>query len=262
MSLQKYIAQHISQDTGQPNGARRMLFGPESVYLAKDVDAALAAERQANAELAMRERKAETDLADANHALLLANSNAAAFQRVAEQRQGEIERLSRRPRSYQTHVFIDCEFNGYRGELISMALASQCGREFYMAMMPTQIIDPWVKENVIPVLNTEPCEQAEFTAALECYLNSFDAIQLFADWPEDIKYFFECLIVGPGQKMNTPPIAAHVRDWMHSRDSVVPHNALSDCRAIRDVYAKQIGFTSASVYDRHIIKPTTGASNG
>lgn len=84
MSLQKYIAQHISQDTGQPNGARRMLFGPESVYLAKDVDAALAAERQANAELAMRERKAEADLADAQHALLLANSNAAAFQRVVE----------------------------------------------------------------------------------------------------------------------------------------------------------------------------------
>lgn len=265
--MQKYIlgARLTYQDRGI-----QVLAGPTAMRRAFDADGKVVGEWQDcnamtvvdatehDAALAAKDR----DLADANHALLLANNSADAFRRVAEQRQGEIDRLSRRPRSYQTHVFIDCEFNGYRGELISMALASQCGREFYMAMMPTQIIDPWVKENVIPVLNTEPCEQAEFTAALECYLNSFDAIQLFADWPEDIKYFFECLIVGPGQKMNTPPIAAHVRDWMHSRDSVLPHNALSDCRAIRDVYAKKIGFTSVSVYDRHILKPTTGASNG
>ncbi len=42
MSMQKYTAQHLSQDTGQPNGGRRMMFGPESVYLAKDADAELA----------------------------------------------------------------------------------------------------------------------------------------------------------------------------------------------------------------------------
>ncbi len=148
----------------------------------------------------------------------------------------------RKSRSFQSYVFIDCEFNGWRGELISMALVSQCGREFYMAMIPTQILDPWVKENVIPVLQTEPCEQSEFTSALQCYLNSFDAIQLFADWPDDIKYFFDCLVVGPGEKIKTPPIAAHIRDWMHSRDSVVPHNALHDARAIREVYRKQIGW--------------------
>lgn len=38
----------------------------------------------------------DRDLADANHALMLANSNADAFKRVAEQRQGEIEELTRK----------------------------------------------------------------------------------------------------------------------------------------------------------------------
>lgn len=71
MSLQRYKAQHLSQDTERAHGGRRMMFGPESVYLEADVDAALASK--------------DRDLADANHALLLANSNAAAFQRVAEE---------------------------------------------------------------------------------------------------------------------------------------------------------------------------------
>lgn len=38
----------------------------------------------------------DRDLADANHALLLANNSADAFRRVAEQRQGEIEELTRK----------------------------------------------------------------------------------------------------------------------------------------------------------------------
>lgn len=40
--LQKYTAQHISQDTEQNTGGRRMMFGPERVYLAKDADATIA----------------------------------------------------------------------------------------------------------------------------------------------------------------------------------------------------------------------------
>lgn len=59
----------------------RPAIAVEPVYLVRDADAALAAK--------------DRDLADANHALLLANSNADAFRRVAEQRQGEIERYKR-----------------------------------------------------------------------------------------------------------------------------------------------------------------------
>lgn len=40
-----------------------------------EANAALTAERQAKTELAMRERKAEADLADANYMLLLANNS-------------------------------------------------------------------------------------------------------------------------------------------------------------------------------------------
>lgn len=54
---------------------------PVGIYLADIVDEAIAAK--------------DRDLADANHALLLANSSADALRRVAEQRQGEIERLRR-----------------------------------------------------------------------------------------------------------------------------------------------------------------------
>jgi hypothetical protein len=141
-----------------------------------------------------------------------------------------------------TYVFIDCEFNGWRGELISMALVSQCGKEFYKAMMPTKIIDPWVAEHVMPVIAAPFVEESQFAAALEEYLDQFNSIQLFADWPNDISYFFDCLVTGPGTRMKTPPLAAHVRDWLHSKGSKLPHNALEDARAIREVYRAQLGW--------------------
>lgn len=53
----------------------------QCVYMPEEVEIALAAK--------------DRDLADANHLLLAANASADAFRRVAEQRQGEIERLRR-----------------------------------------------------------------------------------------------------------------------------------------------------------------------
>ena len=49
------------------------------------------------------------------------------------------------------HFFIDCEWNGSGGELISMALTAADGREFYRALeCPNP--EPWVARNVIPAV--------------------------------------------------------------------------------------------------------------
>ena len=49
-------------------------------------------------------------------------------------------------------LFIDCEFNEFKGELISMALVSEDGKEFY-EVLPCKNPGDWVKENVLPILN-------------------------------------------------------------------------------------------------------------
>lgn len=50
----------------------------------------------------------DRDLADANHMLLAANASADAFRRVAEQRQGEIERLQRVIEEYNQACVSEC----------------------------------------------------------------------------------------------------------------------------------------------------------
>lgn len=132
-------------------------------------------------------------------------------------------------------IYIDCEFNGYHGELLSMALVAADGREFYRALTPTEEIQPWVKEHVMPVMQIAPCDTDEFIRCLRAYLWQFESIELVADWPDDLKYFYDCLVTGPGVAINTPRITATVDPRMHSKDSAVPHNALHDARAIRNL---------------------------
>ena len=132
------------------------------------------------------------------------------------------------------NIFIDCEFNSYKGELISMALVSETSHAFYEVLPLPENIDPWVRENVIPVLEKKPlASREEFQMYLEEWLNRFNTIHLIADWPEDIQYFCEALITGPGERMSTPPITLEIRRDLDAK-STVPHNALHDALAIMD----------------------------
>lgn len=126
--------------------------------------------------------------------------------------------------------FIDCEFNEFRGELISMALVAEDGREFY-EVLPCPNPGAWVAQHVMPILGREPVSRDEFCAALQAYLARFDSAHIVADWPEDIAHFCESLIVGPGMRINTPPLTMEI--LRVDAPSEIPHNALADARGIR-----------------------------
>lgn len=132
-------------------------------------------------------------------------------------------------------LFVDCEWNNFGGELISMALVSECGQEWYRSLGCANP-HPWVAEHVMPVISIEPCsERNEFVLSLGMFLDRFEEIHVIADWPEDIVFFCQSLITGPGGRINTPPLRMEVRRDLDAV-SDVPHNALSDARAIKDVY--------------------------
>lgn len=131
-------------------------------------------------------------------------------------------------------IWIDCEFNSFRGELISMALVAEDGQEFYAVLEATELTHPWVLENVVPVLQWEgkPISRVEFQYTLQQFLMGWPSVHLVADWPDDIRHFCESLITAPGERLNTPPLTMEiVRDDTVSK---VPHNALWDARAMRD----------------------------
>jgi hypothetical protein len=130
-------------------------------------------------------------------------------------------------------VYIDTEFNGFNGRLISMALVAEDGNEFYEVLECRNPVE-WVQINVMPYLEKEPVEAHVFQTKLQQFLYQYESIELIADWPEDIKHFCNALITGPGLCLNYPQITMTMRRDLSSAGSKVPHNALHDARAIAD----------------------------
>lgn len=132
-------------------------------------------------------------------------------------------------------IFIDGEWNSYRGDLISMALCAENGSDWY-ASLGCENPDPWVKENVMPVLHAVPVRFELFQRSLETFLGQFASVHIIADWPEDIAYFCNALITGPGTRLDTPPLTMEV--IRVDTVSTIPHNALADAQALREWYLK------------------------
>lgn len=133
-------------------------------------------------------------------------------------------------------LFIDGEWNSFGGDLISMALVPEVGDAFY-EVLGCASPDPWVAENVMPKLHKEPIPAVIFQLELAKYMMQFDSIHIVADWPEDIMWFCQMLILGPGIRLDTPPLTMEV--LRVDTVSKNPHNALADAEALRDWHIAQ-----------------------
>ena len=132
-------------------------------------------------------------------------------------------------------LFIDTEFNGYRGELLSIALVAEDGRFFYKELYSSEDLDPWVLENVVPFLHVNPEERPTVQADLQTWLMAYDSVEIIADWPDDIRYFCGLLITGPGVCISTPPMSFKIMQNVEYTSSI-PHNALADAMGIQAWY--------------------------
>lgn len=131
--------------------------------------------------------------------------------------------------------FLDCEFNGFDGPLIAIALAPEVeDRGDFYAVLPCTDPTAWVAEHVMPRLGAAPQSRAEVVAALSAYLAADPEPVLVADWPEDIAHA-AAMLVFQGRRM-----VPHVRfDLINlpgfdtASMSRLPHNALADAHALR-----------------------------
>jgi deoxyhypusine synthase len=133
------------------------------------------------------------------------------------------------------NIYIDCEFNGFGGQLISMALVAEDGNEFYEVVPLLEEADPWVAKHVMPILNKDAVSPHNFKQKLYRFINQYNEIHVIADWPGDIRYFCEELIVGPSIMKHTKHTPAKMTmEIIRDINSIsrLPHNALEDARAI------------------------------
>jgi len=133
--------------------------------------------------------------------------------------------------------FLDAEFNGFGGQLISLALVPEDpeAAPFYEAL-PCPEPEPWVAEHVLPVLQTQPISRHEMVAKLAAYLRGDEAPVVIADWPEDIAHLALLMVTGPGWRMPSERLRFDLLDlplFDSETLSEVPHNALHDARALR-----------------------------
>lgn len=128
-------------------------------------------------------------------------------------------------------IYIDCEFNGWMGELISFAMVAEDGGEFYSVLPEPRTWDKWCYENVFPVLNKTPCASAaDFRVAFLAFLRGYRNPTIIADWPADL-YYFNKVLLGSGHE-DSVLIPCRMELVNCDYSSAVPHNALEDARAI------------------------------
>ena len=134
-------------------------------------------------------------------------------------------------------LFLDCEFNGFGGELISMALVDENEKYFY-EVLPCMNPTSWVFNNVIPILNKQAIDLKKFKKNLFNFLNHYETIHIVADWPEDFSLFLTTLMLQQGVCMTTPKLTMELwgSDTNQTIDSEIPHNALQDAFALKRRY--------------------------
>lgn len=140
--------------------------------------------------------------------------------------------------------FLDTEFNGFGGALLSLALVPDDGEEFYVTLECAEPLHPWVERHVLPYLHSVPfglqsprLPNAQAAQALSAYLAPDPEPELVADWPDDIAYLCRLLTPGPGLIVPVPPLRFRLLSlpgFSTAANSAVPHNALHDARSLRE----------------------------
>jgi hypothetical protein len=146
--------------------------------------------------------------------------------------------------------YLDTEFNGFGGALLSLALVPDDGEEFYVTIECPDPLVPWVERNVVPYLDHVPVglvsprmARREAADALSAYLAEDPAPELVADWPEDLTQFCSLLMIAPGLMVPVPPLTFRLvplQNFSPAANSAVPHNALHDARSLRDHFAGRL----------------------
>src|SRR4051794_14817548 len=107
--------------------------------------------------------------------------------------------------------FLDTEYNGWGGALLSLALVPEDGEELYLTIDWDGAPEPWVERNVAPYLDAVPANlvsprmsRTDAARTISHYFAGEPDPVIVADWPEDIALFNALLVTGPGVMAELP----------------------------------------------------------
>lgn len=141
--------------------------------------------------------------------------------------------------------FLDCEYNGFGGAILSLALVPEDGaEELYLTFDCAAPIEPWVERHVMPFLDQVPdalklprMSRDAAAHVIAMYLGNDPEPEILADWPTDIELLCGLLTFAPGRMVAIPETRFRLLTlgkFSPAENSAVAHNALHDARALRD----------------------------
>lgn len=136
--------------------------------------------------------------------------------------------------------YLDTEFDGLGGALISLALVHE-DRHSLSLVLQDWADDPWVAENVIPHLwkaNASTRMWVAQEAAMEVahFLHGDPDPLIISDWPADIRYFCGLIEFPMGQMAPIPSLRFEIKRvdaYPTTLPDAVQHNAWWDAMALR-----------------------------
>jgi hypothetical protein len=145
-----------------------------------------------------------------------------------------------------SRIYIDCEFDGHGGELLSMALVRENGRSIYLCIADKpDLLDPWVEENVWPLVHARlPVGRTvafveDWGQLIRSFLGPMRSPVIVSDSPVDIWRFCETVSTGSnGEWKSTdfPRMTFEVHNvdcYPTTLSGAIQHNAWWDAMALR-----------------------------
>ena len=130
-------------------------------------------------------------------------------------------------------MYLDTEFNGLDGELISIAIAADDGSRFYAELPEPRVWNEWVFANVFPHLKHEPEERSVARFRLLTYLRARPNAIIYADWPTDFTHLMQLMAGSVYEPDSMVPCTMVLLDGTEPKP-VTPHNAMSDAEALME----------------------------
>ena len=134
--------------------------------------------------------------------------------------------------------FVDAEFNGFGGELISLAAAPETGtRPHFYEAVGCRKPSLWVRINIIPVLQVSPRSGGEVAHLFATYLDADPAPVIVSDCPEALAHAALLLVDRGGHRLMRTRVRFELlpeSDFSAQAHSETPFNAYRDAIALRD----------------------------
>lgn len=145
--------------------------------------------------------------------------------------------------------FIDTEFNEFGGDLISLAIVREDGESIYIVYPELPKYGEWVAENVIPIIWSIPSPLPgmaykvdsieEGARLIASFMGEDKHPVIITDWPDDIKYFCQAIMTGPGMMVGLNNLVfqmIRVSAYPTTLENAVQHNAWHDAMALRELF--------------------------